>query len=126
MGYRTQTIQIGAGSVTVRESRGLDLIDASGVYPKLQYRRTSKRELNRAQRFSNAFIRSEVAGDIGFPFADFDAPDAEVQATFEGWQALSSDDMAAWEVALNAVNQAVTDPNESASMEPEKTTTTGA
>lgn len=110
MDYRTQTIPIGAGTVTVRESRGLDLIDAGGVYPKLKYRRTSKREVNRAQRFVNAFLRSEVSGDIGFPFADFDAVDADVQATFEGWQSLSPDDMAAWEVALNKVNQAVADP----------------
>lgn len=112
MDYRTKTFTVGEGTITVRESVGMDIIDAAVIYPKLTYSRESKRAKNRAGRFVQAVLRSTVDADLGFSWVDVDSDDLPTQAAFDQWQKLSANTLATWELALSQVDKATEDPKE--------------
>ena len=123
MPYYSETITLcgGAASVKVRETIGLDLIDAAAIYPALDYNRKNARQRKRAERFTEAYLRSEVTGDLGFPWptndddlptpAEDQAQVSPLQAAFEGFMALGTSDMATWVLALERVNKKRLNPN---------------
>lgn len=109
--YRQKTITPVEGvSITVRETIGMDALDASEVLDLLDFDVTSRKMRGRAQRFTDAVMRTVSVEGLPFEWADADASVVALQTAFEGWQKLPNNVVVRWANALFDVDKA-TVPN---------------
>lgn len=104
--YRTVTREAGEFRVTVRETVGMDEIDAGVVFSALDYDRKSARVLKRVSAFANAVLRTVDVQGLSFEWANADSEPSVIQAAFDCWQAAPVAIVRAWESALYEVDKA--------------------
>lgn len=123
MTVRTHTFPANGATVCVRESLGIDRIDARVIYGKLTYDRNSQRDKNRASNFAEWVCRTvSFEGDMGYPWITVDSNETDTQAAYDAWiewpEALTNVWIGALYLTETATSEPGTQPGEDPKNEP--------